>query len=102
MTQLLRANSLKKGVVWENISLQVWTRPSEERHKHSPTSSGVAGRAVAFTENSHSRLKFLFLSFYSTLCFPVPKGNKLIVKPIPVKTKGINRSLLTPPPVMVK
>lgn len=85
MTQISCANSLMKGVVRENIALQVWTQPSDERHKRTPTSRGVAGGAVVFAQKQlviHGQNIF-FPSFSSTLCFPVAKGNKL-VKPIPV------------------
>lgn len=67
-------------VVRENISLRVWIRLSYERYKYNPTSRG--GAAIAFAEDSYSRLNILFPWFYFTLCFPVAKGNKLISKPI--------------------
>lgn len=46
---------MKLFVVRETISLQVWTRPSDERHKNTTTSRGVAVgavTAVAFDENN--------------------------------------------------
>lgn len=30
----------------ENISLQIWTQPLDERHKNTPTSKGVGGGAA--------------------------------------------------------